>query len=437
MTPVSRRNFMLGSAALAALGQRVARAGQGGSRPEFLVVCIAEGGWDPLMSFDPKSPDLAVDGPWVDFAASEYTRTYNDNQFVQLNDEHRLSVTNFFELWGDRTAVVNGLWQGSIVHEPCRIRLLTGTTQAKHPDFATRFGAWAGADNPIGSIDFSGLSYAGALSATTGRVGSRSQLKALLDPDAAYGPPAGESGRRPLYQPSTADHDRVRGVIEQRAAALRSLRGEGGANDQRLDDLMTSIERQARLRDNAQSFVGGLDLASIPALEDQVPLATNLLHKDLCRAVTLKHELDWDTHTGNMRQHANYSSFFRAVNTLLDDLHSKGLLDRTLVCVLSEMGRTPRLNAAGGKDHWTHSSQLLIGAGVKGGHTYGATDALVESMKMDLASGDPTGSAQDSRAAGELLKYDNFAAGILQHLGLDPGEVYPTVTPFTGWSEYA
>jgi hypothetical protein len=70
-------------------------------------------------------------------------------------------------------------------------------------------------------------------------------------------------------------------------------------------------------------------------------------------------------------------SFDRACATLLDDLHQRGLLDETLVLVLGEFGRTPRLNANGGRDHWPGCwSIVLAGGGVRGGQVIGVSDRL-------------------------------------------------------------
>ena len=65
----------------------------------------------------------------------------------------------------------------------------------------------------------------------------------------------------------------------------------------------------------------------------------------------------------------------RAFAALIEDLEVRGLLDETLVCFVSEFGRTPRLNRAQGRDHWPHAySIVLAGAGVPGGQVIGATD---------------------------------------------------------------
>jgi hypothetical protein len=67
----------------------------------------------------------------------------------------------------------------------------------------------------------------------------------------------------------------------------------------------------------------------------------------------------------------------RALAALLDDLHQRGMLDRTLVAVAGEFGRTPKINPQQGRDHWgAAQSVLLAGGGIRGGQVYGATDKI-------------------------------------------------------------
>lgn len=69
----------------------------------------------------------------------------------------------------------------------------------------------------------------------------------------------------------------------------------------------------------------------------------------------------------------------QSVSALFDDLKQRGMLENTLVLVASEFGRTPRINASGGRDHWSRaSSVLLFGAGLEPGTVYGKTDAKGE-----------------------------------------------------------
>lgn len=69
-------------------------------------------------------------------------------------------------------------------------------------------------------------------------------------------------------------------------------------------------------------------------------------------------------------------SFDAAFSTLLTDLDARGLLDTTLVVAVGEFGRTPRLNANGGRDHWAGCwTALVAGGGVQGGRVIGRSDA--------------------------------------------------------------
>lgn len=65
----------------------------------------------------------------------------------------------------------------------------------------------------------------------------------------------------------------------------------------------------------------------------------------------------------------------QAFAALIADLDERGLLDETLVCFMTEFGRTPRLNKWAGRDHWAHGySHVFAGAGVPGGQVVGRTD---------------------------------------------------------------
>lgn len=96
-----------------------------------------------------------------------------------------------------------------------------------------------------------------------------------------------------------------------------------------------------------------------------------------CRFVGIDHG-SWDTHFDcfpsqekDLFPHAD-----RAFSALVSDLDERGLLDSTLVVMMGEMGRTPRINGRAGRDHWSMAqSVLLAGGGIQRGHIVGATDA--------------------------------------------------------------
>jgi uncharacterized protein (DUF1501 family) len=84
----------------------------------------------------------------------------------------------------------------------------------------------------------------------------------------------------------------------------------------------------------------------------------------------------FDTHTNNfpaMRAHGE--AMDPALASLIEDLAASGRLDKTLVIMLSEFGRTPRINDNAGRDHHpTVFSCLLAGGGIRGGQVIGSSD---------------------------------------------------------------
>ena len=118
----------------------------------------------------------------------------------------------------------------------------------------------------------------------------------------------------------------------------------------------------------------------------------------------------WDTHENNfnMLQQLLLPFLDRALTSLLDDLAERDLLKTTLVVVMGDMGRAPRVNAKAGRDHWPQCGFcLLAGGGVKEGMVYGTSDKI---------GAYPT---EHPVSPGDLV------ATIYQQLGIDPETTVP------------
>lgn len=120
-----------------------------------------------------------------------------------------------------------------------------------------------------------------------------------------------------------------------------------------------------------------------------------------CVEVTLD---GWDSHVNNHEIHrARAAELDPALAALIQDLKSRGTLDRTIVLCAGEFGRTPKVNLAGGRDHWPGGFSLAIaGGGIRGGQIIGATDP--DGLKPPVS---PTSIA-------------DVHATVLAALGLDP-----------------
>jgi hypothetical protein len=87
----------------------------------------------------------------------------------------------------------------------------------------------------------------------------------------------------------------------------------------------------------------------------------------------------WDTHGGNFASLKStlLPQFDAACSSLVNDLADRGMLERTIVAVFGDFGRTPRINGNNaGRDHWNYCySLMLIGGGFRGGYIHGSSDA--------------------------------------------------------------
>ena len=121
----------------------------------------------------------------------------------------------------------------------------------------------------------------------------------------------------------------------------------------------------------------------------------------------------WDTHTDNFVGHKRLiPALDNAITATLTALQSKGLLERTLVVIMGEFGRTPKINQNVGRDHYPRVNwSLLTGGGVRPGQLIGSTDAGGES---------PT--------EGTDIYPDDIAASMLHALGIDHHTEYFTKT---------
>lgn len=132
---------------------------------------------------------------------------------------------------------------------------------------------------------------------------------------------------------------------------------------------------------------------------------------------------NYDTHHENFDFHIEQlGEFDKPFAMLVEDLHQRGLLDETLICVMSEFGRTPKINARYGRDHWGKSwSVALGGCGIQRGAVIGAT------------------SENGTEVVDRVVDHGHVFHTILQAVGIDStgefniaGRKYPVADPAKG-----
>jgi hypothetical protein len=279
-----------------------------------------------------------------------------------------------------------------------------------------------------GAVDLGGQARTGASHPATGAIVARARgFGSPLPPFLVVGGRlhqgkkaiAGEGGGSlgALYDPFRLEYDPIRGTRIPALQLEPELTPERLHDRQRLVQALDKLERRAdqlhagqALQDyRAQAFAlltapesrRSFDLGREPdGLRDRygrtrvgqsLLLARRLVERgvpfvqvnwsDHVEAEEDAGDGGWDHHYRNFQimqdRHAPWLD--QALSALLTDLRQRGLLERTLVVVVGEFGRSPKVNAMAGRDHWEHCySALVAGGGVRGGRVVGGSDVRGE-----------------------------------------------------------
>jgi uncharacterized protein (DUF1501 family) len=404
---MNRRDLFKYTGAAAALGMLSPvrkLAAEGTASPKRLIMVLAQGGWDTTYALDPKAQSAVCDVP-----VGAIRRFGNLDIFA---DASRPNVTAFFTKYAPISAVVRGISVSSVAHQECLKRMSTGTRSETNPDMAAIVAHDNGNALPLPYLILGDTAYTGEYAGSAGRVGSTNQIVALLDPAQAYQ----TNGRVPLATTNPED-----AILQRYATAtadrMKATRGALGYNRKRVDDFVESIRRGKALQGVRAGFGARGRTLTLP---NQIDLALDALQQDISQSAMINTRLGWDTHDANTDQAGFHETTFGGLMTLLDGLATRPgrttgstMLDDTIVVCYSEFSRTPKLNAVAGKDHWPVTSALVVGAGIKGGRGYGATNAGVQAETVDFSTGARS-------ATGMTLMSNHFCAGVLKACGIDP-----------------
>ncbi len=139
-----------------------------------------------------------------------------------------------------------------------------------------------------------------------------------------------------------------------------------------------------------------------PLWNEQLLQARRLVEVGV-RVVTVAYGF-WDTHGGNFKHlNTNLPTFDQGISALIEDIYARGLQDDVTVVVWDEFGRTPKINAQAGRDHWAPVNKAwLAGGGMKVGQVIGSTDKTA------------------AYAADRPIHYQDILATIYHNMGIDP-----------------
>lgn len=347
----------------AAIAADAATAANGGGKAKSVIYLFMSGGMTHLDTFDPK-PD----------APDEYrgaTKTINTNA-----DDVRLghNLSNLAK-HGDKIALINSMTSTQGAHAQGQYAMRTGYSPRAsivHPSN----GAWVSR--------LAGRSNKTLPGFVTVNSGNRHPGAGFFEPEFAPLPvgnaEAGLQNVRRLSNISEAEF--------QKQVSVRKLLDE--QFDSRFREGQKNVRAYNQVFDEAVTLMNSKDLEAFDLKKESSETHERYGDHTFAKGVLLARRLvesgvrfvevelgGFDWHSQNFEQAEQKLPILdQALSALLDDLHSQGRLESTLVVVATEFGRTPKIvQERNGRNHFPKAfSYLLAGGGIKGGQVYGKTD---------------------------------------------------------------
>jgi hypothetical protein len=369
----------------------------------YYIFCYFPGGWDILLSLDPRDPSRFTNG---NLRSTQIQPGY---ELLQGNNAQLIQSGGI--TWGphigelarhtDKVTVVRGMSMETLTHEVGRRRFITGKApsglQARGSSAATWLASHYGGSEAIPNLSVQVETYNRGLPnyATGLAVNSVSDLLRALRP-------ADPSLAARLVQ-------QIGGRLTDAALCPRgaqsSLWTNAEASRKKAQDMVTGGLSSAfdfRANSPAMQLIRdhyGFNRNQTNTPEVQGAMAVQAITSGISRCASISvcpgldtHFDDWQTDQGP-RQEVG----FRVVSRMVEDLAQRpygdtgeSWLDRTVIVGFSEFSRTPMLNTRGGRDHALTNACFLMGGKVRGGQVIGASsDVGMMPTTTNLLTGRP------------------------------------------------
>ncbi len=360
----SRRDFLkVGSLAFSGIHLPRLLASERESSESACIVLFQHGGASQLDTFDPK-PEAVAD---IRGSLKAIPTAIPGVHFSELLPRSAKAANKF--------SVIRSMHSDEAIHERARQYVFSGTkprNEVLQPSYGATLSKEWGQRNglpPFVTIP------SGDLAAEAGFLGP------AYDPFISGDPNTSDFSVKDLTLPGGVNLDEARSRTDLLGALDRRFKAVAHSP---LIDSMDEFYQKAFDLISSPAAKKAFDIAAEPdSLRDaygrstlgQGALLARRLVEAGVRLATVFHN-GYDTHVQNEPTNRRIvPEFDQAFIALLEDLEQRGLLETTLVLVIGDFGRTPKINFSGGRDHWPGAfSVALAGAGIQGGAVVGSTD---------------------------------------------------------------
>lgn len=379
----------------------------------FILLVLVPGGWDSSMVFDSK-----IDSPYVSIEEGSQN-ALGAKQIPYVDHPNRPSVKKWFDTYGGNASIVKGLYTGSLDRLEALEKSLSAVPPEKSRpvDWLTFYSANLNPTLLAPHFVIDSPYFPGHLGATVIST-NFSQIRALEE--------------------EKIDENKV--LPEKNRALIESFRkteltkfmsniGEGTLDGDKYSSLYAASIRHTVLQKSLKEIM--VSLKSSKQCSDfcvSGKIAIEMFARGYSLAATISHKDPsyWETYENHFtRQSTQFESLFSDLLEIMDYSKSKEILSSTVIIVMSERGRAPRINAKYGKESWPYTSLLLWGPGIKPASIGGQTDAALRGIPIDPLFGSSAG------ANPVLLEPAHVFSGLFMRYNLPSKLLIPNIKPLS------
>jgi len=400
-------------------------------KDRYFVTLFMYGGWDVLLSVDPRDPTVFTD------SKKGLTLIEPGYQYVQLPAGVNPLVDTTLGPLGyyageltkhtDKVSIVRGISMETLAHDTAYRRLITGHAPQGTDYSASSFDVWMasllGQDNILPNIAMrtSTVNLDQPAYATAMRASSTQSIYQALSRKSPFSPKQEAAIQALLNNHQTCPAIQKSSFDGKAASSQKTIAKLLAAN---LAEGFNLNANTADVKAIKQHYVGN---GPWTGAMSQVAGVSQALKTGVARVVTCRLNVPGlDTHNtmlGNgPAQHQGFNAFSRLIDDLAKSKYkntNESWLDRTTVILASEITRTPLINTGGGRDHWLMNAAVLAGGDVKPGQVIGASSNVgMYPQPIDLKTG------KVDMANGENIKFEHIYHSLMKGMGVsgDPAD---------------
>ncbi len=362
-----------------AFGGRDLSAGRKGIADAYtghlFLLFNAGGGWDPTSFCDPKGAKSENDpNPMNHYLAEDIQQAGNIRFPGNFPDDANSTgvIPYFFETYYDRLTVINGIDMETNGHDAGSRHQWSGRLSEGHPSLGAYLAATFDSALPMSFLTYGGFDLTEGIVAKT-RAANINVLQNLAYPTRI----------NPNDETSTFHSERALELIEE----AQWHRDKALHDGQGLPKIRAAINTlwTARSGSNELKRLQEYLPEQLPQenLARQAAIAIAAYRAGICIAANLNIG-GFDTHGNHDGSHIpRLEQLLSGIDFAMQEAERQGVADKVVIVAGSDFGRTPGYNDGNGKDHWSVSSMLLMGAGIPGNHVIGETNETHQAYGID------------------------------------------------------